>query len=407
MPRDTRAYPFPSIPLVVRYFVALVAVIIVFLAYRMSGTVIDDGGLFLLLSIAVLGSAWFAGSGAALAVTVLGGVLGSIVAGHVMSPAVQTHLAMFVGQGVLLTALVAELRRARQSAETQAGVAELARVEIEAASRMKDEFLGTISHELRTPLNAVLGWLHLIRTGKLDQTAQSRGFESIERNVRLQAQLTADLLDVSKALTGRLKMDMRPVALPAVVAEAVAQVSTAAEAKDIKLHVSTPDQPVIVRGDPNRLRQVIWHLLANAITRDRALRTIFCRAFSIASRRPIRRRRDWPAVWVWVSPSCASWSSATAERSWLEIARTEARNSHCSCRSIGPISLCARPSRPLRHLTSALRRSMGSASSSSIAIKTSASFCAWRSSSVVRRSALSVRWIRRWRCSSPGGPTFS
>lgn len=265
MPRDTRAYPFPSIPLVVRYFVALVAVIIVFLAYRMSGTVIDDGGLFLLLSIAVLGSAWFAGSGAALAVTVLGGVLGSIVAGHVMSPAVQTHLAMFVGQGVLLTALVAELRRARQSAETQAGVAELARVEIEAASRMKDEFLGTISHELRTPLNAVLGWLHLIRTGKLDPTAQSRGFESIERNVRLQAQLTADLLDVSKALTGRLKMDMRPVALPAVVAEAVAQVSTAAEAKDIKLHVSKPDQPVIVRGDPNRLRQVIWHLLANAI----------------------------------------------------------------------------------------------------------------------------------------------
>src|SRR4029453_11972742 len=109
-----------------------------------------------------------------------------------------------------------ELRRARNQAEHQAGVAEEARREIEAASRMKDEFLGTISHELRTPLNAVLGWLHLIRTGKLDGPTELRGFESIERNVRLQSQLTADLLDVSRALTGRLKMDMRPVSLTAV-----------------------------------------------------------------------------------------------------------------------------------------------------------------------------------------------
>lgn len=258
-------YPFPTIPIAVRHGIALVAVVIVFLAYRASGTVIDDGGLFLLLSIAVLGSAWFAGTGSALAVTVFGAILGSVVAGHIDSPAVQTHLALFVGQGLLLTALVAELRRARHEAEREAGAALAARREIEAASRMKDEFLGTISHELRTPLNAVLGWLHLIRTGKLDETTQSRGFESIERNVRLQAQLTADLLDVSKALTGRLTMDMRPVSLPSVVAEAIGQITTAATAKDVKLHVSGTDQPMVVRGDPNRLRQVVWHLLANAI----------------------------------------------------------------------------------------------------------------------------------------------
>jgi signal transduction histidine kinase len=260
----TATYPFPAVPLVVRRIVALVLVVIVFLAYRGSGAVIDDGSLFLLLSIAVLGTAWFADTGSALAVTVLGAVLGSVLAGPVLSRAVEMHLALFIVHGLLLTALVAELRRALRQAEHEAGVAQAARMESEAAGRMKDEFLGTISHELRTPLNAVLGWLHLIRTGKLDEATQARGFETIERNVRLQAQLTADLLDVSKALTGRMNMEMRPVSLPSVVAEAVAQVTTAATAKDVALHVVNAEG-VVVRGDANRLRQIVWHLLANAI----------------------------------------------------------------------------------------------------------------------------------------------
>ena len=264
-PPGTADYPFPAVPLVVRRVVALVLVVIVFLAYRASATVIDEGSLFLLLSISVLGTAWFAGTSSALAVTVLGAILGSVLAGPVLSRAVEMHLALFVVHGLLLTALVAELRRARELAEREAGVAQAARMESEAASRMKDEFLGTISHELRTPLNAVLGWLHLIRTGKLDDATEARGFESIERNVRLQAQLTADLLDVSKALTGRLSMEMRPVSLPSVVTEAIAQVTTAATAKDVTVRVSNAEGAVVVRGDANRLRQVIWHLLANAI----------------------------------------------------------------------------------------------------------------------------------------------
>ena len=263
--RGTAEYPFPAVPLVVRRVVALALVVIVFLAYRGSDTVIDEGSLFLLLSIAVLGTAWFAGTSTALAVTVLGATLGSIFAGPVLSRAVEMHLALFIGHGLLLTALVAELRRSRKRAEREAGIAQAARMESEAASRMKDEFLGTISHELRTPLNAVLGWVHLIRTGKLDEATEARGLESIERNVRLQAQLTGDLLDVSKALTGRLNMEMRPVSLPSVVAEAVAQVMTAATAKDVRLNVSNEETGVVVRGDANRLRQVVWHLLANAI----------------------------------------------------------------------------------------------------------------------------------------------
>jgi signal transduction histidine kinase len=261
----TGPFPFPQIPVAVRHFVALAMVVIVFLAYRSSGNLIDEGSLFLLLGTAVLVSAWAAGSRSALSVTVLGAVLGSFFTEGESSRAVETHLAIFVGQGVLLTALVAELRRARRAAEREAGLAHAARQETEAASRLKDEFLGTISHELRTPLNAVLGWLHLIRTGKLDATTQSRGFESIERNVRLQAQLTGDLLDVSKSLTGRLSIDIRPVSLTAVVDEAMSQIGGAAIAKDVTLTVTKAEQPIVVRGDANRLRQVVWHLLANAI----------------------------------------------------------------------------------------------------------------------------------------------
>lgn len=265
MKRAAGPYPFPTVAVPARHFVALTAVVIVFLAHRAAGTLIDEGGLFLLLSIVVLGSAWFAGTGSALSVTVLGAVLGSLVAGQNSVPAEETHLALFVGQGLLLTALVAELRRARRAAERDARLALEAQAESEAAGRMKDEFLGTISHELRTPLNAVLGWLHLINTGKLDPETKRRGFETIERNVRLQAQLTSDLLDVSKALTGRLSLDVRPVSLKTVVADSLSQVSSAATAKDVTVNVTTATGPMVVRGDANRLRQIVWHLLANAI----------------------------------------------------------------------------------------------------------------------------------------------
>jgi signal transduction histidine kinase/CheY-like chemotaxis protein len=265
MTRATGPYPFPTLPGPVRQFVSLAAAVIIFFAARSPSTVVDEGGFFLLMSILVLGSAWFAGTGAALAVTVLGAIFGAVTAGSTLTAAVHTHLALFVLQGLLLTALVAELRRARRAAEREARVAHAARLEGEAASRMKDEFLATISHELRTPLNAVLGWVHLIRTGKLDGVTAQRGLESIERNVRLQAQLTSDLLDISKALTGKLRIDSRPVSLRAVVQEAVTSVSAAADAKDVRVNLTAPERTVVVRGDVDRLRQVVWHLLANAI----------------------------------------------------------------------------------------------------------------------------------------------
>jgi signal transduction histidine kinase len=265
MNRGAGPYPFPAIPLPVRHFVAVTGVVIAFLASRTTPAVVDEGGLFLFMSITVLGAAWFAGTGSALAVTVLGAALAGVGAWARPSIAVHTHLALFVLEGLLLTALVAELRRARRVAERAASDAEHARRDVEAASRMKDEFLGTISHELRTPLNAVMGWLHLVRSGTLDRATEARGLEAIERNVRLQAQLTTDLLDVSRALTGRLKLDMVPLPLTRIIDEAASQAASAALAKDVTMHVSLPPGQPTVRGDAIRLRQVLWHLLANAI----------------------------------------------------------------------------------------------------------------------------------------------
>ena len=261
------AYPFRTLPAPLRFAVALAAVGAVFVVDRSSGSVIDDGSLFLLLATAVMASAWLAGTGPALAATVTGALVAAWqpeAAWNVR--ATGTHLALFVVQGLLLTALVSELRRARRVAELQAHEAQVARSETESAGRMKDEFLATISHELRTPLNSVLGWLHLLRTGKLDSTTSARGLESIERNVRLQAQLTGDLLDVSKALTGQLRLDSRAVSLVEAVRQAIAAATPAAKAKGVLVTSELPDTALLaVLGDPARLRQVAWHLLSNAI----------------------------------------------------------------------------------------------------------------------------------------------
>ncbi len=261
------AFPFPALPAPLRFLIALVAVGLVFVIRWAAGDTIDDGSEFLLLGTAVMASAWFAGTGPALAASVAGALLGAFEASRapVADAAAPTHLALFAIQGLLLTGVVSELRSARRSAEQQAREAQAARREGEAANRMKDEFLATVSHELRTPLNAVLGWVHLLRTGKLDAATASRGLESIERNVRLQAQLTGDLLDVSKALTGELHLHPHPTALGEAVQQAVTAVESAARAKGVRLEVVLPPAPLVVLGDKTRLRQIAWHLLANAI----------------------------------------------------------------------------------------------------------------------------------------------
>ena len=141
----------------------------------------------------------------------------------------------------------------------------IAREEAESANRSKDEFLATVSHELRTPLNAILGWAHMLRASQLDPTTQSRALETIERNAKSQAQLIEDILDVSRIVTGKLRIDVRPVELAAVVDAAVDAVRPAADAKGILIETNLDPRTGPVSGDPNRLQQIIWNLVANAV----------------------------------------------------------------------------------------------------------------------------------------------
>ena len=140
-----------------------------------------------------------------------------------------------------------------------------AREQAEEASRLKEEFLATVSHELRTPLNAVVGWSRLLRSGQLDSDGVSHAVEVIERNAAAQRQIIEDLLDVSRIISGKLRFSTQPVDLLLAIHAAIDAVRPAAEAKEIRIatHVGAPDS--IVRADAERLQQVFWNLLANAV----------------------------------------------------------------------------------------------------------------------------------------------
>lgn len=140
-----------------------------------------------------------------------------------------------------------------------------ARAEAETANRTKDEFLATLSHELRTPLTAILGWSHLMRSNKLDQANISRALETIERNARSQSQLIDDLLDVSRIITGNLRLDVRPVELIAIIEAAIESTRPAAAAKAIQFEVAFDNSASQVMGDASRLQQVVWNLFTNAV----------------------------------------------------------------------------------------------------------------------------------------------
>ncbi|HEV7797349.1 MAG TPA: response regulator [Pyrinomonadaceae bacterium] len=140
-----------------------------------------------------------------------------------------------------------------------------ARADAEQANRTKDEFLAVLSHELRTPLSAILGWSHLVRTGKLDDAQMSRAFETIERNARSQSQLIDDLLDVSRIITGKLQIEPRPVDLCTVIEAAIEAVRPAFETKGVRFETVLDPAACLVPADANRLQQIFWNLFSNAI----------------------------------------------------------------------------------------------------------------------------------------------
>ncbi|MGE0130578.1 MAG: ATP-binding protein [Blastocatellales bacterium] len=140
-----------------------------------------------------------------------------------------------------------------------------ARFEAETANHAKDEFLAMVSHELRSPLTAMLGWARLLRTGRLDETSSAHAVEVIERSARSQERLIEDLLDISRIVAGKLRLDLNKIELAPVIEAAVDDVSPAAEAKDIQLRVSLDPSIGPVPGDSARLKQVVLNLLSNAV----------------------------------------------------------------------------------------------------------------------------------------------
>jgi signal transduction histidine kinase len=185
-------------------------------------------------------------------------------------------LISFVGTSSLMTLVVAAVTNERRRAEADAVRGETERAELlrresqarkeaEEASRLKEEFLATVSHELRTPLNAVVGWSRLVRNGHLDKEGTAHALEVIERNASAQRQIIEDLLDVSRIITGKLRINTQRVDLLLVIHAAIDAIRPAAEAKEIELCTNFAAPEVIVRGDVERLQQILWNLLANAV----------------------------------------------------------------------------------------------------------------------------------------------
>lgn len=139
-----------------------------------------------------------------------------------------------------------------------------ARAEAELANRMKDEFLATLSHELRTPLSAILGWSRMLRENRLSDTQKSRAVETIERNAKSQAQLIEDVLDVSRIISGKMRLEVKPINLNQIIESAIDSLRPAAEAKHIRLQ-RVLDSDAMISGDGDRVQQILWNLLSNAI----------------------------------------------------------------------------------------------------------------------------------------------
>lgn len=160
---------------------------------------------------------------------------------------------------------VTERKQAEREREDLLAREQAARAEAEAANRAKDEFLALVSHELRTPLNAIAGWVEiLLANSGRDEAVTTRSLEVIKRNAALQTRIIEDILDVSRIITGKLQLEMRPVDLSAIIQSGISAVQPAADAKDVRLRsLLEPTDPL--SGDPHRLQQIVWNLLSNAI----------------------------------------------------------------------------------------------------------------------------------------------
>ena len=160
---------------------------------------------------------------------------------------------------------ITDRKRAEEEHKVLFESAQAARAEANVANSIKDEFLATLSHELRTPLTSILGWSHLLVNGKLDEQGSKRAIETIVRNAQAQKKLIDELLDISRIIIGKLRLDVGSVNIASMISSVVDSVRPAADARNIQLQTSLDQSVAPISGDANRLQQVIWNLLSNAI----------------------------------------------------------------------------------------------------------------------------------------------
>jgi len=196
---------------------------------------------------------------------------------YLTKPCIIDELILTVSRGIEHRRLMLAEREARLGLEelnrelerrVEERTAELRRVNVELteANRAKDIFLATLSHELRTPLTPVLGWVNLLRSGgSADASMLTQGLDAIQRNAQLQARLVDDLLDISRVVSGKLRIDREPVNLSGVVESAAEVVRADALARAVELSVELPARAIVVQGAPLRLQQIVWNLLSNAV----------------------------------------------------------------------------------------------------------------------------------------------
>jgi signal transduction histidine kinase/CheY-like chemotaxis protein len=229
---------------------------------RLFGVRFDPTSLIIILMIA---SAWYLGRGPGLLVAIAFELTLDYFAG---APLTLKAGVVFINRMVLFGGVVwfaSSRRRAEQERDKLLQRERAARAEAEAANRLKDEFLATVSHELRTPLNAILGWAATLNRGPADEALTRNALTVIERNARAQARIIDDILDVSRIITGKYHISPQPVELAPVVQAAVSTLQPAAAAKAITLEVALDATARYVKGDPDRLQQIVWNIVSNAI----------------------------------------------------------------------------------------------------------------------------------------------
>jgi signal transduction histidine kinase/ActR/RegA family two-component response regulator len=261
-----------------QYFVAIAATAIVFTARFLLNSTLGDAAPLLMFTLSVMVAAWYGGLGPGLLATALGASLGDyffiapLYSFRIHSVAELIVVGIFLGIGVAISilsqtrlSLLAKRQRVLASEQDARKEAEDSRRAAEDANRLKDEFLSTVSHELRTPLTAITGWAQMLRSGRLDAAKSARALETILRSARSQKEIIDDLLDVSRLITGRIRLYVAPLKLGSVIHDAVEAVRPAAEAKGIHLSVLLDPTAEAVSGDAERLQQVVWNLLSNAV----------------------------------------------------------------------------------------------------------------------------------------------